>query len=77
MMSEAIIMKEVSNTELALLEDIVDRSGLANVLGGLAYIAREKADHLRSNWQDEKSARGWDQLAHVLDKTQDKVGSDV
>jgi hypothetical protein len=49
------------------LEKLVDKVGLRNVIYGLAYIAGQKADHLRSNWQDEAAAQAWEADARKLD----------
>ena len=45
------------------LEDAIDRVGLAAVLSLITEICDAKADHLRSNWQDEAAARAWEQAA--------------
>ncbi len=52
----------------ATLEDLIDKSSLTDVLNLLANICNEKADHLRSDWQDEQSAKGWERDAAKLDK---------
>lgn len=51
-----------------VLETLIDRKGLSFVLGALAGICWGKADHLRSNWQDETTAREWDIVAQGLDQ---------
>lgn len=53
---------------LVELESMVDKVGMANVLYALGCIAREKAEHLRVNWQDRETARVWDNDANRLDK---------
>ena len=50
------------------LELMVDRYSVAEVLQALAQVCREKADHIRSNWQDQTTARSWDAAAVRLDK---------
>lgn len=50
------------------LESLVDVTCLTDVVLALARMCNEKAEHLRSNWQDEKSARTWDKDAKQLDK---------
>ncbi len=42
------------------LEAMIDKHGLCHVLIGLSCVCGEKAEHLRVNWQDSKSARLWD-----------------
>lgn len=50
------------------LETLVDRHGLPQVLEALAMVCSAKADHLRTNWQDDgPQARAWDNAAvHLL-----------
>ena len=48
------------------LETKVDVYGIAAVLCKLAEMASEKADHVRTNWQDERLAKDWDTLAARL-----------
>ncbi len=55
------------------LEGLVDSSSLANVLAALAEIAREKAEHIRSNWQDEPGAAHWEYAARTIDRATGKV----
>lgn len=42
------------------LEAMVDKHGLAHVLCGLELVCLEKAEHLRSNWQDFTTDKAWD-----------------
>ncbi len=51
------------------LEAMVDNVGMSNMLYALAHIAREKADHLRTNWCDRQTARTWEHDAKVCEKT--------
>jgi hypothetical protein len=55
------------------LEDAVDSTSLAEVLGMLADICLGKAEHLESNWQDRASARVWERAAKVLNDAVNKV----
>jgi hypothetical protein len=55
------------------LETAIDAAGLGMVLEILAGICNEKADHLRSNWQDERTAREWDRNARHLLQAARKV----
>lgn len=58
-------------TDRAELEGLIDRVGLHAVVGAIADICGEKAEHLRTYWQDNNSAHAWDgaskRLAHVSD----------
>lgn len=51
-----------------VIEDIIDEEGLREVIEALAAICRDKADHLRGNWQDKTAAKAWDRDANKLDK---------
>lgn len=57
------------------LESVIDEIGLSALLNEIAEIAREKADHLRSNWQDETSAKLWDKDADRIEKVSAKLNS--
>lgn len=43
-------------------------TNFATLLDGLFEVAGLKADHLRSNWQDERAARVYEDLAARLDE---------
>jgi len=47
------------------LEKYVDAHGPESVCECLEKIFAEKADHVRTNWQDEKLAREWE-VAHDI-----------
>ena len=55
------------------LEGMIDVAGLRNVVWALAHICWEKADHVRSNWQDEQLARDWEVNASMLDRFVEKL----
>jgi len=48
------------------LEDMIDTYGLEAVLDALGEICDEKAEHIRSNWQDSVTARPWNLIAARL-----------
>ena len=50
------------------LEKMVDEAGFLTVVSALQDICFEKAEHLRSNWQDETSARFWEADGKRLNK---------
>lgn len=49
------------------IEAIVDRLNLQTVIEALSAVCDAKADHLRSNWQDGRAAKKWEQVASALD----------
>lgn len=52
--------------DVSELEFLVDRHGLAFVVEQLARIASDKADHIRSSYDDEPLAKSWEQDANEL-----------
>jgi hypothetical protein len=56
-----------------LFEREIDKNGLATILDVLATICSEKADHLYTNWQDEKAGKRWDVLAGVIRSAHDRA----
>ena len=48
------------------LEIIVDKNNIDVVLEALEDICYLKAEHLRTNWQDEITAQGWEELGSKL-----------
>jgi hypothetical protein len=59
-------MKPLTETVKIELENMVDAYGLAAMLETLAEIAGEKAEHIRVNWQDEKTAKLWETVGSKL-----------
>lgn len=54
---------------LELLESLLDRGfSVANVLDMLSEVCGEKAEHVRSNWQDDDLADQWIRFASFLDE---------
>ena len=50
------------------LEDLIDSNSLSGILGLIATIAHEKADHERVNWGDRVSAKLWTRVARQIEK---------
>lgn len=51
-----------------LLEQEIDRHGLASVTDMIATIARGKAEHIAENWQDRLLAQVWNRAAGRFDR---------
>ena len=64
---DVLSTEEREEHDKAVLEDIMDRHGVDGVASMLRDICRLKAEHLRSNRQDETSAVIWEQYAEELD----------
>ena len=51
-----------------VLESLVDKYGLGEVVSRLALVVEAKAVHIRDNWQDETLASRWETNAVKLAK---------
>jgi hypothetical protein len=57
-------MNELENE----LERLLDKHSLGIILNVLTDICHAKAEHVRTNWQDEELASSWEYNAKQLDK---------
>jgi hypothetical protein len=55
------------------LEAILDQTDIKQVVLMLARICNEKADHVRSNWQDENLAKTWEFNSRRLATVEEKL----
>lgn len=53
-------MRTITDGEKLALEALIDAVGLHSVLNAVAVTCNEKAEHVRSNWQDNVLALRWD-----------------
>jgi hypothetical protein len=66
--------KEASDQDaLEFLEGTVDAAGMQYLIDRAAAVCWAKAEHLLSAWQDEATARKWEQLAVALDSIEVNV----
>ena len=72
-MNRETYVASVVRDNLAKLENEVDTGTLGGVIEILAMVCREKADHLRSNWQDEQAAKSWERDAKKLETIYSKI----
>lgn len=61
-------MHPLTPDQLEYLEMLIDEHNLDVVLDGLASICHEKAEHVRSNWQDKAGARAWTANAKAIER---------
>jgi len=61
------------NANLDTLESMTDKNDVHYVLETLAEVCSAKADHLRTNWQDEHTARHWEKRCEIILKGAHKV----
>jgi hypothetical protein len=55
------------------IEQMVDKVGLSKFLFLLAEVCNDKAEHLRTNWQDRNLAKEWDADAKQIEKLAAKI----
>lgn len=60
--------KSLSSSDKQELESILDRSSPQAMMNALAEVCFEKADHVRSNWQDESLAKVWERCGSMIDR---------
>ena len=51
--------RDLTQSELAALEALIDTAGIEAVLQGLSEVCGLKADHIAHNWQDTILAKRW------------------
>jgi hypothetical protein len=49
------------------LEQLIDTHGIDFLIDKLSEICHQKAEHLRSDWQDDSAANMWENNAHALE----------
>jgi|GraSoiStandDraft_55_1057291.scaffolds.fasta_scaffold740620_1 hypothetical protein len=63
-----MVILEQNSEAMLVLEALVDKVGMRNVVYALGQIAGAKADHIRADWQDIGFARMWQNNANKLDR---------
>lgn len=63
----------MTNETRTELEMMIDKNGLSDVLDAISVICAEKAEHLRTNWQDKNAARDWTKASNLVDVTTNRV----
>lgn len=64
-----MIKESLTQAEHDALEAFIDRYSLAIVLEAIADVCQDKAEYLRTNWQDEPMSRDWDIAARKVQMT--------
>ncbi|WP_413173950.1 hypothetical protein [Anabaena azotica] len=52
---------------MSVLEGLVDQLTLGAILEMLERICHKKAEHLRTHWKDEESAKLWEKAAKQIE----------
>lgn len=60
---ELVKQRPLEDTFAEQLEQLIDSHGVTHALERVAEICSGKAEHIRSNWQDESLASDWDAAA--------------
>lgn len=55
------------------LEKLVDATGLQSIVEGLSRICHEKAEHIRSSYNDKPLARLWEKNGNLFGKFSSKI----
>lgn len=55
------------------IEALIDKTTLCAVIDALATVCDEKASHIRETWQDNETARAWDDAGGKLAKLGTRV----
>jgi hypothetical protein len=53
------------------IEKLIDEMGLHNFLSETAIVCCEKAEHIRSNWQDKSLAKAWERFGTRIGRLYD------
>ena len=56
------------------LETLIDAHGVDSILESIGIVCRDKADHIRSNWQDNVLAGQWERVAKKIDDAANYAG---
>jgi hypothetical protein len=59
--------------QLTMLAAIIDQTSVSQLLSAIAGICDEKADHIRSSYQDEKLAKRWEHKRQLINNVAEKV----
>ena len=62
------------NKEADILESLIDKYGVSEVLHAIACICYEKAEHIRVNWQDYGSQPiNFDKVGNLIGAMADRI----
>jgi hypothetical protein len=56
------------------IEKMIDGNSLVEILEIVSHVCTEKADHVRTNWQDEDLSNAWGQAADIILDAVDEIG---
>lgn len=60
---------------LYILEQMIDRYGVAEVLSGVSYICSDKAERTAVNWQNTTLGKQWMRLSELVDNANMQIES--
>ena len=59
-------MRTLTSEEKVSLEKLVDHTSLGAILEALSEICYLKAEHVRTNWEDDSLAKLWERAGNKL-----------
>ena len=59
---------QITQSEVNMLESVIDRVGMAEFAEAVVAIAHGKSEHLVTNWQEPSMAKVWTRIARKFDK---------
>jgi hypothetical protein len=64
----------MSNDELDLeIEQLIDHTTLLRVVRALESVCLAKAEHLRENWQEDRSAKNFERAQEALERLENRL----
>ena len=59
-------LNHINDLMLDELESLIDKHGMVNIMLALVHITDEKAEHVKSNWQDFELSVAWHKVSDAL-----------
>jgi 2-keto-3-deoxy-L-rhamnonate aldolase RhmA len=69
-------MVKASAEQSAALEAILDLIGADGILDAISDIAFAKAEHVRSNWQDDNLSANWEAIGARVEKLSHEISEE-
>lgn len=66
-------MTRTSKDDAIDLEAMIDRHGLYTIVSMLSDICSDKAQHIRTNWQDDSTATQWEKAMAIVDRAAGRI----
>ena len=73
--ADIVIFSHDSEKEKYELEQIIDKIGIPKICFLIADVCNEKADHVRSNWQDNNISKIWEHDANMFNNLANRLNA--